>query len=318
MKVALLGYARQGLSAYKYYSLKGADITICDQDETKVIPEGVESRLGPTYLDNLDEFDVLVRTPFLHPGRITAANPQSPDILSKITTVTNEFISQVSTPIIGVTGTKGKGTTSLLVEAMLKAAGRKVLLGGNIGISPFDLLDEAEDADYVVLELSNFQTMDLDVSPSVAVCLAVTPEHLDWHADYPEYLAAKAQMFANQASGDTAVYCKDSADSYSCVRNSAAMNLLSYSATDTSADVTIDGDNITVYGRKIAKVDDIKLLGQHNQHNVLAAIAACWKLIDENANNDEKPIENELRIETPVEKAVLENGDKKYSFRCKS
>ncbi len=283
MKVAILGYARQGLSAYKYYSLKGADITVHDQDTDKQVPAGVATKLGPGYLDNLDEYDVLVRTPYLHPSKILTANPGSPNILDKVTTATNEFMDLSSTPIIGVTGTKGKGTTSLLIEAILSEAGYKVALGGNIGISPLDMIDEAEAADYVVLELSNFQTIDMDASPSVGVCLAITPEHLDWHTDYEEYVQAKSQMFGNQAASDVAVYAKNNSDSHRAVAGTAATNVLSYAIDGSEASVYISGDQIMSGGQAIAKVGDIKLLGVHNQNNVCAAIAATWGILRGNS-----------------------------------
>src|SRR5207244_3627441 len=106
----------------------------------------------------------------------------------KVTTVTNEFFKVCPAPVIGVTGTKGKGTTCTLIAKMLEAGGQKVHLGGNIGTPPLDLLKNAiKPDDFVVLELANFQLIDLKYSPHIAVCLTVVPEHQDWHGDMNEY-----------------------------------------------------------------------------------------------------------------------------------
>ena len=112
-----------------------------------------------------------MRSPSVHPGDIVAAN--QPEILQKVTTVTNEFFHVTPTKnLVAVTGTKGKGTTSTLIAKMLEADGKRVHLGGNIGIPPLDLLkNDIRPDDWVVLELANFQLIDLTYSPHIAVCL---------------------------------------------------------------------------------------------------------------------------------------------------
>lgn len=124
MKVALLGYGLQGVAAAEYWNQPGNQITICDQNEV-TIPEGMIGRFGKDYLHDLDQYDLLIRTPVLHPNDIVAANPNHPHILEKVTTVTNEFFKVCpSKNIIGVTGTKGKGTTSTLITEILRASGK--------------------------------------------------------------------------------------------------------------------------------------------------------------------------------------------------
>jgi UDP-N-acetylmuramoylalanine--D-glutamate ligase len=217
MNIAILGFGTQGQSAYDYWNSPDNDITICDSNEDTVLPDGVNAQLGANYLHDLDRFDMLVRTPILHPRDILAANPDSPNILKKTTTVTNEFlIACPSRNIIGITGTKGKGTTSTLVARMLQNAGKRVHLGGNIGLPPLDMLHgagaldagvtEIQTDDWVVLELANFQLIDILHSPAIAACLMVVPEHLDWHTDMEEYLLAKQQLFRWQTESDTAIY----------------------------------------------------------------------------------------------------------------
>src|SRR5512146_2216057 len=152
MKIAILGFGMQGRAAYEYWR-DGNEITVCDENEGIVLPEGVRGKLGPDYLKGLDEFDLIVRSPSVHPKDIVAAN--SPAALAKVTTVTNEFFKVCpSRNIVGVTGTKGKGTTSTLIAKMLEADGKRVHLGGNIGTPPLDLLKNGIDTgDWVVLEL---------------------------------------------------------------------------------------------------------------------------------------------------------------------
>ena len=275
-----MGFGQQGRSAARYYAARGCEITVCDQAESlEGIPAGGALQLGAGYLDGLDRFDLLVRTPFMQPEKITAANPQAPDILSKVTTATNEFFERVKTPIIAVTGTKGKGTTCLLSEAILKRTGLRVCLAGNIGVPPLDVLDEAAEADVVVFEIASFQALDLTKSPSVGVCLNMSPEHLDWHKDYDDYLDSKARLFANQAEGDKAIYAAGDRDSKRVVSGSAG-RILSY-GDGPGAYVRIEGGSVRVGGRDVAGTADIKLLGEHNRQNVCAAIAACYGFLPE-------------------------------------
>ena len=224
MKVAILGYGLQGKSAYRYYRAKNAEITICDMNEelAEELPSDVSYQLGVDYLLGLHEFDVIVRSPRLHPKDILVANASHPEVMKKITSATNLFFEEIETPVIGVTGTKGKGTTVLIIKEVLEHAGYSVVVGGNIGVSPLDVLDESKTADYIVLELSNFQTIDMNYSPHISICLPITPEHLDWHTDYEEYVDAKAQMFVNQGDGDLSIYSLDNADSRKAASKSPA------------------------------------------------------------------------------------------------
>ncbi|MBA3758121.1 UDP-N-acetylmuramoyl-L-alanine--D-glutamate ligase [Candidatus Saccharibacteria bacterium] len=183
MKIAILGYAGQGQSSYRYWDSPENELTVCDSDENITIPGNASSQLGVDYLKNLDRFELIIRTPALHPKNIMNANANNSQILDKVWSNTNEFFKVCpSKNIIGVTGTKGKGTTSTLIAKMLETAGKRVHLGGNIGIPPLELLkNNILPGDWVILELANFQLIDLRFSPHIAVCLMVEPEHMDWH-----------------------------------------------------------------------------------------------------------------------------------------
>lgn len=277
MKIAILGFAGQGQSAYEYWNTPGNDITVCDKDAKTKVPAGAQAKLGNDYLKNLDQFDLLIRTPALHPRDIVSAN--SEDILSKVWTNTNEFFKVCpSRNIIGVTGTKGKGTTSTLIAKMLEAAGHTVHLGGNIGIPPLDLLkNNIRPDDWVVLELANFQLIDLRNSPHIGVCLMVVPEHLDWHEDTEEYIAAKQQMFMNQTAQDIAIYYSKNENSESIAGASEGTQIPYYSAPGA----IIENDDIVIGNQSICSTTEVKLLGEHNWQNICAAVTAVWQ-IDQN------------------------------------
>lgn len=277
MKIAILGFAGQGEAAYEYWSSGKHEITICDQNTDVSIPVGAKSKLGNNYLDDLDYFDLLIRTPSLHPRVIAEANPQTKGILNKVTTVTNEFLSVCPTQnVIGVTGTKGKGTTSTLLSNMLEAAGKRVHLGGNIGIPPLTLLkNDIKPEDWVVLELANFQLIDLKCSPAIAVCLMIEPEHLDWHPNIDEYLDAKRQLFRHQAENDLAVYYAPNKYSLSIAEASPGI-LMPYMARP-GAEI-IEDQEVVIDGNVICKTNEINLLGTHNWQNVCAATTVAWQI----------------------------------------
>lgn len=277
MKIAILGYEGQGQAALEYWGRdSNNELVIRDMDKNKVIPPDIKAQLGESYLKNLSEFDLLIRTPGLHPRDIVASNPDAPDILNKVTTVTNEFFRVCPTKnIIGVTGTKGKGTTSTLIAKMLGAAGKKVHLGGNIGIPPLEMLkNDIRPDDWVVLELANFQLIDLKYSPRIAVCLMVVPEHLNWHHDMDEYLAAKRQLFRWQKPEDIAVYFAGNENSEKIVAISPGRKIPYFKAPGAEV---IDR-KITIDGQVICSVDDLKLLGEHNWQNACAAVTAVWQV----------------------------------------
>jgi UDP-N-acetylmuramoylalanine--D-glutamate ligase len=271
MRVALLGFDTEGKASYDYYQALGADITICDLKTDLIVPDGAATQLGDDYLKNLDAFDVLVRTAGMPPRLILELNPSVAD---KITTHVNEFLKASPTKnIIGVTGTKGKGTTSTLITKILEAAGKTVYLGGNIGVPPLTFIDALSPDNWVVLELSSFQLMDLTVSPHIAVCLMVVPEHLNWHTDMAEYLESKSHLFANQTSDDIAIYFPDSANSVQISAEGAGHKLPYY----RSPGAFVNGNMITIDGQEVCTTDELKLLGAHNWQNVCAAITAVWQ-----------------------------------------
>lgn len=275
MKIAIVGFARDGQAAYQYWRSDKHQITVCDQDTTIDLPTDVHSQLGQDYLKNLDKFDLIVRTAGLPPSMIADANGQ--DILDKVTTITNEFFRVCPTKnIIGVTGTKGKGTTCTLIAKMLEGAGLRVHLGGNIGIPALDLLkNNIASSDWVVLEQSSFQLIDQKYSPHLAICLMVVPEHLNWHQDEDEYLTAKQGLFRRQTANDVAIYHPSNVRSQQVVSVSRAKKI-PYLAPPGAL---VDAGQIKIDNKVICRLDELKILGQHNQENVCAAITAVWQIV---------------------------------------
>jgi UDP-N-acetylmuramoylalanine--D-glutamate ligase len=272
MRVALLGFDTDGKVSYPYFVSRGHDVTICDQNPNVVVPEGANRQLGLSYLENLDTFDLLVRTSGMPPHVITDANPAVAD---KITTQVEVFLAAVPTKhVIGVTGTKGKGTTSTLIAKMLEAAGKDVCLGGNIGIPPLSFINELNQDSYVVLELSSFQLMNVRHSPAVAVCLMVVPEHLNWHANIEEYLWAKSQLFARQLADDVAIYAGFN-DMSTHIASSGSGKKVAFGVPEGTGARVKDGA-IWIENTEICKTAEIALPGKHNQQNACAAVTAVW------------------------------------------
>jgi UDP-N-acetylmuramoylalanine--D-glutamate ligase len=275
MNIALLGFDVEGRASFDYFTASGDTVTICDQNPDLEVPDGMNSQLGDGYLDNLDQFDLVVRTPGLHPRKILEKNP---GLEHKITTGTNEFFKAAPTHnVIGVTGTKGKGTTSTLITKMLEASGKKVFLGGNIGTPILGFLDEVEKDDWVVLELSNFQLIDLQYSPHYAVCLMIVPEHLDWHPDMAEYMQAKSNLFAHQTPEDFTVYYAANDDTED-VSSAGEGQKIPFSLPPGAA---VDNGVISIEGFEVVRTDELKLLGEHNWQNVCAAITVVWAALND-------------------------------------
>jgi UDP-N-acetylmuramoylalanine--D-glutamate ligase len=300
MKIAILGYGDQGRSAYDYWNKPENQITICDQNPVADLPPNVDFKTDGTYLSDLHEFDVLVRTPGLHPDEILQVNIEHPEVMDKVSSVTNEFMRVCPAPIIGVTGTKGKGTTSSLIAGIVQNSGRRVHLGGNIGVPPLDLLkNNIQPDDIVVLELANFQLIDIQYSPHIAVCLMVSPEHLNWHKDMPEYVHAKRQMFVHQQPTDLCIFNSRNLYSEEVADVSPGIKI-TYDVPPESEDPTttdgayVDGSHIYMSGEKICSIHDVVLPGRHNLENVCAAIAATWEI----SGRNKKAIQQTLKTFT--------------------
>lgn len=177
-------------------------------DDISVLKEeGVEFVLGDNYLDGLENYDYIFRSPGVKP--FVYEIEKAVEFGSILTSEIEKVIELAPCRVIGVTGSDGKTTTTTLIAKFLEHAGYKVWLGGNIGTPLFSKLDEIKKDDIVVLELSSFQLMTLSTSPDISVITNISPNHLDYHKDYNEYIVAKANIFLGQNKEDVLVLNKD-------------------------------------------------------------------------------------------------------------
>lgn len=274
MKIAILGYGIEGKSLIRYFLKKGADITLCDQREISLKDAGlpnVKKQCGEKYLEGLEKFDFVFRSPGI--PFLTPAIQRAIQRGAKITSLTKYFFEKCPAKIIGITGTKGKGTTAMLLYDILKAyVGRnvasgngrpRVFLGGNIGYSAIDFLDELKPNNLVILELSSFQLQDLEQSPGIAVVLPITEDHLDYHKTMEEYIEAKRNIIRYQKPKDTTII---NVDETTGAKN-FALSFLSNLKTKHIVKVSVKKPFMEIYAPH--------LLGEHNKGNVLAAAAAA-------------------------------------------
>ena len=265
MKIAIAGYGVEGESSYNYWSTQDNDITIVDEQihPVSTLPVGIKTILGSGVFENLDGFDIVVRSAGLNPGKIKTDG--------KIWSSTNEFFLQCPAPIIGVTGTKGKGTTASLIGSIYEAAGKTVWLVGNIGNPPLDVLEQIGSSDIVIFELSSFQLWDLERSPHVAVVLLIEPDHLDVHADMNDYVTAKGTIRRYQTDADLCVYNPANTYARSIALSNSNGKIMRYGVPDDMGVYSRDGyflENEQI----ICSTDALQLIGGHNIDNACAAL----------------------------------------------
>ena len=270
MKIALIGYGIEGASAYRYLHGMYPDASFEIFDSAKELkaapPASVVVHSGVEDFRDIDA-DMVVRTPSIAPNRISSRGT--------VTSVTNLFFAACEAPIIGVTGTKGKGTTATLIANILQKAGVKTWLVGNIGLPALDVLEginqsvmNGEDS-VVVYELSSFQLWDIEQSPQVAVVLMIEPEHLDVHGTLEDYVAAKEHITAYQTEDDAVIYFASNPSAEKIALASLGEKI-PYTVTKEENDIVVDGT-------PIVSKKDIGLLGEHNIGNVQAAVLAAWQ-----------------------------------------
>jgi UDP-N-acetylmuramoylalanine--D-glutamate ligase len=289
VKVAILGYGVEGKSAERYLKLHepSAELTVFKDlaDITKL---------------NLEDFDMVVRSPSVNPHGLRSDS-------SKVTSGTQIFFDKCPAPIIGVTGTKGKGTTCSLIASILRAAGYTVHLVGNIGVPALSELDKVKPSDLVVYELSSFQLWGLSKSPKVAVVLRIEPDHLDVHDGFNDYIKAKENIVANQTAGDLVVYYAGNKISAQIAQKSLAKKL----AYPSEKGAKIEGHNLLFSEQIICSTDTLKLPGAHNLENALAAVSAIYNMPNIDSGAIEKGLSSFTGLPHRLE-LVCEQGGVKY------
>ena len=215
-RIAVLGLGVSNRPLVRLLLSYGCTVTGCDRTpREKLDPEVLELeqlgcvlKLGDGYLEGLTA-DLVFRTPGMHPN--TPALEALRAAGAEITSEMDAFFRLCPCKILAVTGSDGKTTTTTLIAEMLKAAGKTVWLGGNIGTPLLPICDQIRETDYAVVELSSFQLMDMTHSPHVAVVTNLAPNHLDVHKDMEEYVDAKKNIFAFQNTGGLLVLNADNA-----------------------------------------------------------------------------------------------------------
>lgn len=235
MKIALLGYGKEGQAAEKYFKDKfGAEIDIFQDFTFDEIKQG-----------DYSSYDIIMRSPSVLPLG-----------LDNESSVTKYFFEHCPCPIIGVTATKGKGTTCSFIKALLDAEGVDAYLVGNIGVPAITVLDKLKPTSVVVYELSSFQLWDMDKSPHIAVLGQLEPDHLNIHKDYADYLGAKANITRYQGKEDYLVYFAENLETVRIAETSKAKKIAYPFAVPTEV------------------AEAIRLPGEHNKNNATSAIAA--------------------------------------------
>jgi len=275
-RVLVLGLGVSGRSAAHFCAQQGARVVAADERELEELPElaglapGIEVQSGGTLPDPAD-FDLVVPSPGIPRERYAGrARRVWGDI---------ELAAQaLRIPIIAVTGTNGKSTTVLLIEALLRAAGLRARAAGNLGTPALSLVGEP--LDWAVLEVSSFQLESVEsFRPRVAVVLNLTPDHLDRHGDFESYVASKRRILATQHADDVAVLNFDDPVVRKLAERAPGRTLPFRRGAPCTAGAWLDGGAVVLRdasGIRRLALDGFGLEGAHNLDNALAALCAVW------------------------------------------
>ena len=282
-KIVVLGLGVSNRPLVRLLLEFGCDCTGCDRTPRENLDQevlelermGCKLSVGEGYLDGL-EADLVFRTPGMHPG-----NPAIMALREKGAEITSEmevFFEVCPCTRIAITGSDGKTTTTTLVSEMLKAAGKTVWLGGNIGTPLLPLVRQMKEEDFAVAELSSFQLMDMRRSPHVALITNLAPNHLDIHKDMEEYVESKKNIYRFQNEGDILVV---NADNEITAPLQGPGVTCAFSRAGKDAKVRLEGNMILRDGKPVLDKQDILLPGEHNVENYMAAIAVVEGLVED-------------------------------------
>jgi UDP-N-acetylmuramoylalanine--D-glutamate ligase len=282
-RVVVVGAARSGVAAAELLVRRGAAVTLTEMrdhidEEDRLRTAGIQLELGGHREETLTRPDLVVLSPGVptHQPMIEAARRAGVPVIGEL-----ELASRwVRGPIVAITGTKGKSTTTTLTGRMLQADGRRVLVGGNIGHALSAQVEDSTDQTIHVVETSSFQLETIDTfRPWIAVLLNFSPDHLDRHTDVADYARAKARIFSNQAPTDWAVLNADDPATLELAAEARAQRVL-FSLSGGPADgIVVSGDTIARRAggveHPLVPLASVKLLGRHLLADVLAATAVA-------------------------------------------
>ena len=310
-KVAIIGLGVSNLPLLDYLYDKKANVTIFDEREYDQIPKdniekitnyGFMMHFGKDCMQYLKNFNVIFRSPSCLPTKPELVEEANRGAL--VTTEVELLMQMCPAKIIGITGSDGKTTTTSLVNSILQKAGYKTFLGGNIGTPLFTKLSEITPEDIVVLELSSFQLMGMEVSPQIAVITNITPNHLNIHKDYQEYIDAKKNIFKYQDENGILVLNYDNEITKECAKEANGKVIFFSSQTKLDNGYIVDEDVIKECDDKVRKhilnTENVILRGNHNYQNIATAIAATASLVDAEtavkAIKEFKPVEHRIEF----------------------
>ena len=221
-KIAILGFGEEGRAVLQFLRrsphFKEKEIWVLDRNPKLKVPRHTKQKLGVGYLENLDRFQAIFRSPGISPE--LPELKKASQLGTLVSSGTRLFFEEAPCKIVGITGSKGKSTAATLLYKILREDGRDVCLAGNIGNSPLPLLSKLHKKSIVILELSSFQLQDLPRSPHIAIVLDIFPEHLDYHGNFRAYFEAKSNIAKNQKPGDKIFYFKNNRHSAKIAKTS--------------------------------------------------------------------------------------------------
>ena len=290
-KIAIIGLGVSNIPLLDYMYERKANVTVFDDREQQDIPNQIMEKIklykynfsfGKNCLNNLKNFNIIFRSPSCMPTKKELIEEESRGAI--VTTEIEMMMKMCPCKIIGITGSDGKTTTSTLIYTILKENGYTTYLGGNIGVPLFTKLSEIKPNDIVVLELSSFQLMNMKVSPNIGVITNITPNHLNIHKDYQEYINAKKNIFKYQNEDDIIILNYDNEITRNCAKETISQVEFFSSKTKIENGFIVDGKSIKECQDNIRKhiidTQDIILKGIHNYENIATALAATKTLVD--------------------------------------
>ena len=283
-KLVVLGIGVSNLPLVRLLLQAGLDVTACDKREREQLPEelselermGAGLKLGEHYLDDLSG-DVIFRSPGIRPDI-----PAIRALLERGAVLTSEmeaFFEVCPCPILAVTGSDGKTTTTTIIAELLRHAGHRVWIGGNIGQPLLSQAGQMRETDFAVVELSSFQLMTMQKSADVAVVTNLAPNHLDMHRDMAEYVASKENVYLHQNAGGKLVVNMDNGytDGFAAKARGRVEKFSRKGKPEQGC--FLDGDTVYYHGAPVLTRKDIRLPGLHNVENYMAAICATSEFV---------------------------------------
>lgn len=293
-KIAIIGLGTSNIPLIEYFINTKSIVSVFDNREIEKLDEKVvelikkynlKYYLGEGNLKHLVGFDYIFRSP--------SCRPDTPEIVEAVrngailTSEIEKVLELTPSTVIGITGSDGKTTTTTLTYELLKNNGYKCFLGGNIGTPLFTQIKDMRPEDYVVLELSSFQLMDMKISPKIAIVTNITPNHLNVHKDYQEYIDSKKNIFLHQKEGDLLIINYDNEITKDFIKDAKGKVIYFSHKEVLNNGFCFDESDKTIklcdngIRKHLVKQKNMKLRGEHNCENACAAIAATYELISE-------------------------------------